>query len=99
MLRQIKLSLFLFWFLAVAMALGLVSGAGPVAAASARHPAQSIPRGAKLFPLSMDVPVTKFLRLEEGIVRQRRWEVFAFRPSGATSLNSICLEVGSLYFG
>lgn len=96
--KPIKFSLFLVWVLA-AMSLGLPSSVGPVAAASASESSQSIPRWAKHFPLSMDVPVKKFLSLEEGVVRQRRWELFAFRPSGATSLDSICLEVGSLYFG
>jgi len=97
-LKLIKFSLGLLWLL-FAMGLGLALGVGPVAAATARHSSQSIPRWAKQFPLSMDVPVEKFLRLEEGVVRQRRWELFAFRPSGATSRDSICLEVGSLYYG
>jgi hypothetical protein len=47
----------------------------------------------------MGVPVKKYIPLEEGIVRQRRWKIFAFRPRGAKASNHICLDIGSLYFG
>jgi hypothetical protein len=85
------------WITLAAVVLG-VSCAGPAALASGGGK-PVVPAWVKQFPLGMDIPVKKYLPLEEGVVRERRWEVFAFRAKGANSSSHMCLDIGSLYFG
>lgn len=81
-----------------------VSGAGTAAEverAFGRTGASAVPKWVAEIPLWRFVPVRdhRFAVLEEGVSRQMRWGLYAFRGHGVDPGQKPCLELVTLYFG
>jgi hypothetical protein len=60
---------------------------------------RDVPNAVREFPLWSMVPSKLFAVLDEGIVRQQRWGLYAFRGRGPHARQKPCIELVTLYFG
>jgi hypothetical protein len=58
-----------------------------------------VPKEAREFPLWSMVPSKAFAVLDEGVIRQQRWGLYAFRGRAPYAGQKPCIELVTLYFG